>query len=183
MQKKCRFIMIVILCFVFGAGTLASSSETNYLSSFTYVTGPLTTEGYFDAWFSDDINSTSEDPAFTEKPLDLSNLKEPQIFLVVERINNVTVDLTFTQFKKEGYNPIDYKVTVTPQYPSNSTGFEIDVNSDSESEHFSITDNPGTASKFRSVYGFIYDFGNELDNAVPSVEYESTITVTVSEGV
>ena len=183
MQKKCRFIMIVILCFVFGAGTLASSSETNYLSSFTYVTGPLTTEGYFDAWFSDDINSTSEDPAFTEKVLDVANLDEPQIFLIIERINNVTVTLTFTQFEKEEYDPIGYKVTVSQKYPSNSTGFEIDVNSENKSEIFSITDNPGSASEFRSVYGFIYDFGNMLDNAVPSVEYESTITVTVSEGV
>lgn len=184
MLKKGRFIALAILCILFGGGGVYSNSVTNYLSSFSYVTGPIAEDTYLDAWFTDDPDATVEDPTFKTKSIDQENLDSPQFYLVVEKIGNVTIKLSFTQFKHDDYDPIDYDITVSP-YQGEDSVISATVNTDSVTESFVLTDKPGedNSSVYRSVYGFIYDFGTNLDGAVANVVYESTVTVTVSEGV
>ena len=180
MFKRRSAILILISAFLVG-GYLNSEATEKHLSTFTYIS-ELPSESSINCYFCD----VSYNPfADNTVQLKLDTLEEPQYYLVIEKFNDVRVALKFTPLKYGSYDPIPYNVDVTNEQDS-SESYLVSVSGEDGNTNFSIPLLDGFSGKSvyrtRTVYGFIYNFDEtDISNASPGT-YESTVTVTVTEG-
>ena len=159
-----------------GGGYLNSEATETHLSTFTYIS-ELPSESSINCYFCDGSYNPFADNTVQLK---LDTLEEPQYYLVIEKFNDVSVAFKFTPLKYGSYDPIPYNVAVTNEQ-DNSESYFVSVLKKDGNTSFSI---PFSSSKpvYRTVYGFIYNFDEtDIRNASPGT-YESTVTVTVTEG-
>lgn len=91
--------------------------------------------------------------------------------------------LEFTPLIYGSYDPIPYDVSVRNEQAS-SESYSVSVSGEDWNTNFSIPllDDSSGKPVYRTVYGFIYNFDEtDISNASPGT-YESTVTVTVTEG-
>lgn len=162
-----------------GGGYLNSEATETHLSTFTYIS-ELPSESSINCYFCDGSYNPFADNTVQLK---LDTLEEPQYYLVIEKFNGVSVALKFTPLKYGSYDPIPYKVDVTNEQDS-SESYPVSVSGEDGNTNFPIPllgDSSGKPA-YRTVYGFIYNFDEtDISNASPGT-YESTVTVTVTEG-
>lgn len=178
MFKRRSAILILISAFLVGGGYLNSEATETHLSTFTYIS-ELPSESSINCYFCDGSYNPFADNTVQLK---LDTLEEPQYYLVIEKFNDVSVALKFTPLKYGSYDPIPYDVDVTKQDSSES--YSVSVSGEDWNTNFSIPllDDSSGRPVYRTVYGFIYNFDEtDISNASPGT-YESTVTVTVTEG-
>lgn len=176
MFKRRSAILILISAFLVGGGYLNSEATETHLSTFTYIS-ELSSESSINCYFCDEYYNHF---AGNTVQLKLDTPEEPQYYLVIEKFNDVSVALKFTPLKYGSSDRIPYDVYVTNEQDS-SESYLVSVSEEDGSRSFSIPFSSGKPV-YRTVYGFIYNFDEtDISNASPGT-YESTVTVTVTEG-